>query len=224
VPADYWVVCGLHGAGKTDFVATAAGLQHPLRGRHYLFGRETTDLIEEEYMAERLKAGVVFESGGRMFSQLTVAENVALPLCYHRNLTVAEGGEKIAGLLELMGLNPYARLSPGRVGQAWRQRAALARALALEPELLLLDNPISGMDPRQARWWFEILGQLAAGHPALGGKKITLVVAVGDLQPWVEHGRQFALLHRKQWRLLGGRAECAGRAEPLMEELLAAET
>src|SRR6185503_1839481 len=77
---DYWVVAGLPGSGKSDLLATAAGLQRPLSGTHLLFGKEPTQSPESELLSERLRVGLVFENGGRLFNHLTVAENVALPL------------------------------------------------------------------------------------------------------------------------------------------------
>ena len=76
---DYWVVGGLPGTGKSDLLATAAGLQRPLRGTHLLFGEDLARLDEPALIQKRLRVGLVFENGGRLFNRLTVAENLALP-------------------------------------------------------------------------------------------------------------------------------------------------
>ena len=211
-------------AGKSVLLATAAGLQQPEEGRQFLFGQETGLMAEEELLAARRRVGLVFADGGRLFNHSTVAENVGLPLCYHRNCTLAEVWEPVEAILELTGLRPLAHNTPGMIGRGWRQRAGLARALALKPEVLLLDNPVAGLDPRQTRWWLELLASLFAGHPLMEGKKMTLVVAAGDLRPWVDHGRQFALLQQNRLLSLGDRAALAMSAEPLLHELLARET
>lgn len=221
---DYWVVGGLPASGKSDLLATAAGLQRPAQGRHFLFGQETDHLGEEELLRERLRVGLVFADGGRLFNQFTVAENVALPLCYHHNCPAAEVWEPVQAILELTGLTSLAHNTPGVIGRSWRQRVGLARALALKPELLLLDNPVAGLDPRQTRWWLDLLATLSAGHPFMEGKKVTLVVTAGDLRPWVEHGRQFALLQQNCFVPLGDKAELSVSVEPLLRELLATET
>src|SRR5439155_174889 len=77
---DYWVVGGLPGSGKSDLLATLAGLYRPLSGTLKLFGSDVGALSEDDFMAARLRIGLVFEGGGRLFNQLAVAENVALPL------------------------------------------------------------------------------------------------------------------------------------------------
>ncbi len=220
---DYWVIGGLSAAGKSDLLATAAGLQRPAQGRLVLFGQETEHMGEDELLRERRRVGLVFSDGGRLFNHFTVAENVALPLCYHHNCPLAEVWEPVQAILELTGLTALAHNTPGMIGRSWRQRAGLARALALKPELLLLDDPVAGLDPRQTCWWLDLLASLSEGHPFLSGKKITLVVTAGDLRPWVEQGRQFALLQQNGFLRLGGRAEMSVNTEPLLRELLATE-
>ena len=90
-------------------------------------------------------AWVLFSPGGQLFNQLTIAENVALPLRYQKNLTAAAAARTVEVLLELLELAPLAGLTPSNVAANWRQRAALARALVLKPELLLLDSPLAGL-------------------------------------------------------------------------------
>ena len=220
---DYWVIGGLPAAGKSDLLALAAGLQRPAQGQFFLFGQETDQMGEEEFLRERMRVGLVFADGGRLFNQFTVAENVALPLCYHHNCPVAEVLEPVQAILELTGLTPLAHNTPGVIGRSMRQRTGLARALALKPELLLLDDPVAGLDLRQTRWWLELLASLSDGHPLMEGKKITLAVTAGDLRPWVEAGRQFALLKQNRFLPLGGKVEMDVSTEPLLRELLATE-
>ncbi|MBI3849648.1 MAG: ATP-binding cassette domain-containing protein [Verrucomicrobia bacterium] len=215
---DYWVVGGLPGSGKSDLLATAAGLQRPWSGRHLLFGRDLTELHEDELLADRLRIGLVFENGGRLFNHLTVAENIALPLRYHRDFSDDEIQQRLKAILDLMDLNEQGRLLPSQTTRAMRQRAALARALALQPDLLLFDNPLGGLDRRQARWWLDFLARLAAGHEFMNGRPVTLVVTTEDLQPWFDQGRQFALLKRGRWVPLGARAELAAGTGPLQRE------
>ena len=124
----------------------AAGLMTPAHGSCRIFGCDT-DSFGEAQLAERLRVGFVFE-GGQLFNHLTVAENVALPLRYQKNLTAAEAADVVRALLELLELTPFADSTPSNLAANWRQRAALARALVLKPELLLLDNPLAGLSVR----------------------------------------------------------------------------
>ena len=87
---DYWVIGGLQGSGKSDLLFAAAGLSRPVQGNGRLFGRETDAAYSDEVLAERLRVGLVFGDGGRLFAELTVRDNVALPLAYHRPYGMSE--------------------------------------------------------------------------------------------------------------------------------------
>ena len=220
-PGDYWAVAGLLRSGKSDLLALAAGISRPTRGVHHLFGQELLTGFEAERLALRLRVGLVFD-GGQLLHHLTLTENIALPLLYHRGAS-PEISARIQALVELTGLEPWADSSPSTVNRNWQQRFGLARALALMPEVLLLDNPLSGLDPRDAAWWLETVDALAAGHPIMGGKPLTIVVTGDNLRPWRNRARQFAVLKNQQFIPLGTRADLAGHSEPLLEELLSTE-
>ena len=219
----YWVIGGPPGSGKSDLVATLAGLYRPLKGTLRFFGRDVATMDEDTFLVARLRIGLVFENGGRLFNHLTVAENIALPLRYHRGQTAVEAGERVKAILDATGLAPWAESTAGRINLARRQRVALARALAMSPEALLLDNPLIGPGLQEARWWRDFLAQLAGGHELLRGCPATLVVACHDLRPWADQGKQFALLKQKRWLAIGRRAELTCSDEPLLHELLATE-
>lgn len=220
-PSEYWAVGGLQWTGKSDWLTTVAGLQRTAAGELYLFGREVASLTQAELVAERLRVGLVFENGGRLFTQMTVEENVSLPLRYHRNFSADESRDAVAAMLEVAGVTEFAAQPAGQLNRAWRQRVALARALILEPEVLLLDNPLAGLDPRQTRWWLDTLDALNAGHPVLARRPLTLVATTDDLRPWQDRARQFALLQGRRWLPLGNRAELAASAEPAVHEFMA---
>ncbi len=217
LPETFWVIAGLFGSGKSDFLATAAGLQRPARGVVKLFGNETFTLKEEMLVAHRRRIGLVFSNGGRLFNRLTLAENVALPLRYHENLSEADAEKAVREILELTELVPLAHRIPSTVSPSWQQRAALGRALILKPEILLLDKPLLGLDLRHQRWTLDFLTKLSQGLAFYGGKRVTLVATAENVEPWKTVARQFAVLRNNQWREIGGRAELETSGELLQE-------
>ncbi len=219
-PGEFWVVAGQQHSGKSDLLMNAAGLVAPVRGSCRIFGCET-GAFGEAQLAERLRVGLVF-AGGKLFNHLTVAENVALPLRYQKNLTAAEAAETVGALLELVELTPFADATPVNLAVNWRQRTALARALALQPELLLLDNPLAGLGVRHRQWLQQFLDRLWRGHEWFGGRPLTLVVATEDLRPWQDAQRKFALLHEKKFIPLGSWAEIENMEHAAIQELMTA--
>src|ERR1043166_7930179 len=133
---DFWVIAGPPGSGKSDLLSTAAGLQKPLAGNHLLFGQDIRQMDEQELVAQRLKVGVVFGNGGRLFPQLTIAENLALPICYHKECAAEQAAPEVNKALELCGLAHIATRRSGEVTRNLHPRIGLARALALNPEYL----------------------------------------------------------------------------------------
>ena len=218
---EWWIVGALPGGGKSGLLATAAGLLRPLSGVQRLYGREVGEDDGDALAAERRRIGMVFGEGGRVFRNLTVAENVALPWCYHHDCTASEAAEEVTGLLDLMGLSFIAQVPASRLSPSWRLRTALARALIVRPNVLFMDNPLLGLDLRQKRWWLEFLETIFSGHPFYQGQPLTLVVATYDVLPWLKDGRQFALLKRNRWTPLGAYRVEAGFDDPLWRELLA---
>ncbi len=219
---DYWAVAGLQGSGKSDFLAMTGGLMAPLAGHYRLFGHPMP-IFEDARLPERLRLGLVFD-GGQLFNELTVQDNVALPLRYHRNLTATEVEAEVRIILGALELEPWAGAAPGTIGHNWRKRAGLARALALKPEVLLVDNALTGLDLRHAQWWLDFLDGLSEGRALPGSRPVTLVVTTADLRPWKGRARQFAVLRDKRLTVLGTREKLEGANDELLHEFLPNET
>lgn len=218
---DFWVVGGLPGTGKTDLIVTAAGLQRPSKGVHLVFGQDFYHLGEDEQLRDRLRIGVVFQNGGRLFHQHTVLENLALPMCYHHNIALEEARERVKTILQLTDLAGLERRRPGVLTRNIHQRIALARALMLDPEVLLIDNPLAGIDARQRYWWLDFLPHLAKGVKEFLHRPMTIVVTTDDFRPWRTLGTHFALVNAKKWSIIGSRAELDATQDPAIREVLA---
>jgi ABC-type transporter Mla maintaining outer membrane lipid asymmetry ATPase subunit MlaF len=217
---EYWVIGGLPSSGKSDLLATAAGLMRPAAGSVHLFGNDLVRLHEEERLQTQLRVGMVFGAGGRLFNNLTVGENLALPLCYHQNCVAGGAQERVQAVLHAMDLQDLTHSTPVTLNRNLGQRVALARALVLSPELLFLDNPLAGIDPRETRWWLDFLDALLKGHPLLQGRPVTLVAGTDDLQPWTDHGRQFAFIDQGRFVHVGAASELMKQENPALRQLL----
>jgi phospholipid/cholesterol/gamma-HCH transport system ATP-binding protein len=151
-PGEVTALIGASGAGKSVLLSELVGLRRPSEGRVLLFGEDLASLSSDAMRALRRRFGLLFQDGA-LFSAMRVGENVATPLREHLPDLPAELRDEVVRLkLALAGLPPEAaQRLPSELSGGMRKRAALARALALEPELLFLDEPTSGLDPIGAR-------------------------------------------------------------------------
>ena len=215
---DFWVVAGSQRSGKTDFLMTAGGLMPPEEGTYQFCGLHMP-IFEDEQLPERLRMGLVFD-GGQLFNRLTVGENVSLPLRYHRNLAPEAALEEVQPLLEALELERTVQNRPMTLGRGFQTRVGLARALALQPEVLLLDNPLSGLDAHHTNWWLNLLDGLARGNELTNGRPLTMVVTTDDLRPWRGEDRKFACLAGGRLLVLGGWENVERNTEPAVQILL----
>jgi phospholipid/cholesterol/gamma-HCH transport system ATP-binding protein len=140
------VIMGGSGCGKSTLLRHMIGSMKPTSGTVKLFGEEITGMEEREIERVRLRFGMLFQSGA-LLASLTVGENVALPLLQHTNKTVDEIEEIVEKKLQMVGLTGFKDLKPDEISGGMKKRVGLARALALDPELLFSDEPTSGLDP-----------------------------------------------------------------------------
>ena len=154
-------VVGGSGAGKTVLLNSILGLQRPAAGKIRIFGKNLAEAGEAEALAIRAKTGVLFQ-GGALFSTLSVAENIMAPILEFTRLSPKEAREIALLKLALVGLPLRAAdLAPSELSGGMVKRTALARALALDAELLFLDEPTAGLDPIGASAFDELIKDLA---------------------------------------------------------------
>jgi phospholipid/cholesterol/gamma-HCH transport system ATP-binding protein len=168
-------VMGGSGSGKTVLLRLTAGLIKPDRGRIRALGVDTTPLREEALLPLRRRMGFVFQ-GAALFDSLTAYENVAYPLREHATLPESEIADRVHRLLARVGLEDVDAKLPAELSGGMRKRVGIARALVLEPELVLYDEPTAGLDPTNARLITELVESLKAE-----GATETAMVVTHDL-------------------------------------------
>lgn len=181
-------LAGVSGSGKTVLMREMIGLHIPSEGQVYLFDEPLLELSTQRRQQLRNRCGMLFQSGA-LFSALTVFDNIAFPLRELRCLDENVIQQLVCLKLAMVGLKPEdATLMPAELSGGMVRRAALARALILEPELLFLDEPTSGLDPVLSEEFVNLLGEL---HHQLG---FTVVMITHDLHVLNDLCTEIALL------------------------------
>ncbi|HIJ90646.1 MAG: ATP-binding cassette domain-containing protein [Desulfobulbaceae bacterium] len=156
---DIFVIMGGNGCGKTTLMRALIGLQRPARGTVF-YGGEDFWSVEPDIQARlKRRLGIMFQ-GGALWSSLTLAENIALPLKEYTALSAPRIAEIVSFKLALVGLGGFEDFYPAELSGGMKKRAGLARAMALDPDILVIDEPSSGLDPLTARRLDDLILEL----------------------------------------------------------------
>jgi phospholipid/cholesterol/gamma-HCH transport system ATP-binding protein len=171
---EVFIIMGVSGGGKTTLLKAMIGLKAPAQGQILYGGRSFWDVDETERQSMLRRFGVLFQ-GGALWSSMTLAENVGLPLEEYTDLNAAEIKEIVRLKLSLVGLSGFGDFYPSELSGGMRQRAGLARAMALDPEILFFDEPSTSLDPVSSKRLDDLILEL---RDSLGA---TIVVVTHEL-------------------------------------------
>jgi phospholipid/cholesterol/gamma-HCH transport system ATP-binding protein len=209
------VILGGSGSGKSVLLKHVNGLLRPDAGRVIVDGDDVTQMNEAQLIAVRRKVGVLFQ-GGALFDSLTVGDNVAYGLREHTALRPDVIAERVRATLDMIDLPGAEGLLPSQLSGGMRKRAALARAIILEPAAILYDEPTTGLDPVVANKIDMLIRQLQERL------HLTSVVVTHDLHSAFAVGDRFAFLHDGLIRFVGTREELQGSSDSRVVEFLGA--
>lgn len=156
---DIFVIMGMSGCGKSTIMRSIIGLQEPTNGKVLVDGRDLWTMDAETRAGVISGFGVMFQSGA-LFSSMTVGENVALPMEMKTKLSRRAIHEHVKEKLEIVGLDGYADFYPSEISGGMVRRAALARAMALDPEILFFDEPSAGLDPLRVKQLDDLIVEI----------------------------------------------------------------
>ena len=204
---DIFIIMGGSGCGKSTLLRHLIGLKPPAKGQVYFDGLSFWESGPEQQESLKRSFGMLFQ-GGALWSSLTLAENVALPLGEYTGLSPAEINEIVSLKLALVGLAGFEEFYPSEISGGMQKRAALARAMALDPAILFFDEPSAGLDPISSRRLDDLILEL---RESLGA---TIVVVTHELASIFTIGNNSVFLDPESRTMIAGgdpnilRTEC----------------
>jgi phospholipid/cholesterol/gamma-HCH transport system ATP-binding protein len=207
------VVLGGSGSGKSTLLHTLMGLEKPSGGEVWIKGVNIAQASDRELDEIRKKMGVSFQ-GGALFGSMTVGENVALPLREHTRLENSTIEIMVRIKLEQVGLASFEDFMPAELSGGMKKRAALARALAMDPDLLLFDEPSAGLDPIIAAGIDELILDLKKAY------SMSIVVVTHELASAFLIADRLLLIDRGNIIAIGTRDEIKSCTNPRVRQFL----
>jgi phospholipid/cholesterol/gamma-HCH transport system ATP-binding protein len=212
-PGEVSVMLGPSGTGKSVFLKSMIGLLKPDRGRCVINGVDIVTCSEHKLYETRKLFGVLFQDGA-LFGSMNLYDNVAFPLREHTKKSEAEIKRIVLEKLELTGLAGAEKKLPGEISGGMRKRAGLARALVLDPEIILCDEPDSGLDPVRTAYLSQLLIDLNAQIDA------TILIVTHNINLARTVPDNLGMLFRKELIMFGPREVLLTSEEPVVEQFL----
>jgi len=216
MPGERMVILGSSGCGKSTFLRVMLGAYRPESGSVKVFGREITSLGENALNEVRKRTGTLFQSGA-LYNSMTVGENVALPLREHTQLDDNIIKIMVKMKLELVGLRDFEALKPAQLSGGMAKRVGLARAIALDPEILFYDEPTTGLDPITAGVIEALINDLASKTG------VTSVIVTQDMHCAFACADRICLLFGGRAAALGTVEEIRASRDPLVRQFINGE-
>ncbi|HEY3958594.1 MAG TPA: ABC transporter ATP-binding protein [Streptosporangiaceae bacterium] len=212
-PGEVSVMLGPSGTGKTVFLKTLIGLLRPDRGQVLVDGVDTAHCSEHELYQVRKKFGVLFQDGA-LFGSQNLYDNIAFPLREHTKKSESEIRSIVGEKMEMVGLAGEERKVPGEISGGMRKRAGLARALVLDPQIILCDEPDSGLDPVRTTYLSQLLIDLNAQIDA------TILIVTHNIQVARTVPDNMGMLFRGDLIMFGPREVLLTSEEPAVAQFL----
>lgn len=209
-----YTILGGSGSGKSVTIKLMIGLLRAVSGHVLVEGRDVTALGEREWIELRGRFGMVFQ-GAALFDSLSVLENVAYPLREHASLSEEDVRKRVAEKLALVGLEGIESKLPAELSGGMRKRVAVARAVVMDPKIILYDEPTTGLDPANSRRIGELIASL---QQRLG---VTSVVVTHDLPLCFAVSDRVGLLHEGRMLTTETPGGLRASTEPVVTEFLA---
>jgi phospholipid/cholesterol/gamma-HCH transport system ATP-binding protein len=210
-------IIGTSGVGKSVTIKHLVGLLRVDDGEIWFDGDRIDTLTEREFYPIRKRVGMVFQSS-TLFDSLTLRENVALPLRKHRGMRQKQAVEEAARRLEQVHMQDFMDRYPADLSDGMRKRAAIARTLTLEPEVVLFDEPTTGLDPVSARRIDNLIRELADD---LG---VTCVVVSHDLVSIFSISDRIAFVYQGRIHSCGTATEFRQSEDPVVQQFISGES
>jgi phospholipid/cholesterol/gamma-HCH transport system ATP-binding protein len=211
------VILGGSGSGKSVTLRHMLGLEAPDAGRVIVEEEDITDFPEEELYRVRMKFGMLFQSGA-LFDSMTVFENIAFPLREHTDMSDEEIDRAVREKLELVNLPNTAHLMPVDLSGGMRKRVGLARAIVLDPKMILYDEPTTGLDPITSAKINDLIIDLQSKL------NVTSVVVTHDIQAAFSVGDRIAFLNQGIFEWVGSMEAARDADHPVLREFLKASS
>jgi phospholipid/cholesterol/gamma-HCH transport system ATP-binding protein len=212
-PGEVSVMLGPSGTGKTVFLKSIVGLLKPERGRCLIDGVDTVSCSERELYRTRRLLGVMFQDGA-LFGSMNLYDNIAFPLREHTKKTEAEIRRIVGEKMEMVGLAGSEAKLPGEISGGMRKRAGLARALVLDPQIILCDEPDSGLDPVRTAYLSQLLIDLNAQIDA------TILIVTHNIQLARTVPDNIGMLYRGELVMFGPRELLLTSDKPVVAQFL----
>ncbi len=206
-------IVGSSGAGKSVLVKHLVGLIKPDDGRVILDGQDVTDYSERQFYEVRKRCAMVFQNS-TLFDSMTLLENVALPIRKHTGATRREASKAAMAKLALVGMESVAERYPADFGDGMRKKVAIARALTLDPEFILFDEPTTGVDPISARIVDGVILDLSRETG------VTSIVISHDLRSIFGIADRIAFLYKGRIRLDGAQKAYRQSDDPIVQQFI----